>query len=128
MNAALQTPGSGIEISLRLGQRVRRDDFKGQRITGVIRGLSIDGDHVLQADIVLDAPIVLPARSAADREISIWNQHIPAHELSPFDERDEFIDEVLVELRHVVRWHDQLQPHDIARLKTLIAKATGSAT
>lgn len=82
---------AGVQISLHIGQRVRHRDYKGQRVTGEIRGLSVDSDRVLQADVALDAPIVIPPRSADDREVSIWHQHLPAHELSPFDDRDELI-------------------------------------
>jgi hypothetical protein len=87
-------PGSGIEVSLRIGQHVRHGEYKGQRVTGVIRGLSIDSDRVLQADIALDAPIIIPASAAGDREIRLWSQLVPAHELAPFDDRDDLIAEL----------------------------------
>jgi hypothetical protein len=35
--------------------------------------------------------------------------------------------ELLVTLKHFVHWHDQLQPHDIARAKAVIAKAEEAA-
>lgn len=34
-------------------------------------------------------------------------------------------DEMLDTLKHMVHWHDQLQPHDIARAEAVIAKAEG---
>lgn len=94
MSAVQNTPSCGVEISLRIGQHVRHRDHLGQRVTGVVHGLLIDSDRVLQADMVLDAPIIIPARNADDREISIWRQHVPAHELAPFDDRDELIAEL----------------------------------
>lgn len=105
--SAEQSPGVGIEISLRIGQHVRHRDYKGERITGTVRGLSIDTDRVLQADIVLDAPIIIPARSADDQAIRLWHQHVPAHELAPFDDRDELIAEMLAALQGVVRVADR---------------------
>lgn len=94
MNTAATQAGAGIEISLRIGQHVRHRDYKGERVTGLVRGLSIDSDSVLQADITLDAPIIIPARSPDDDEIRIWRQSVPAHELTPFDDRDELIAEL----------------------------------
>ncbi|WPG35156.1 hypothetical protein [Variovorax sp. EBFNA2] len=126
MSAAQDTPGHGIVISLHIGQRVRHRDYKGQRVTGIVHGLSLDSDRVLEADIVLDAPIVVPARNEEDRALSIWRQHVPAHELAPFDDRDELIAEMLAALHGVVRVADRATVEfDAAR--TVIAKATGSA-
>ena len=33
--------------------------------------------------------------------------------------------DMLTQLRHMVRWHDQLQPDDIARARAVIANAEG---
>jgi hypothetical protein len=33
--------------------------------------------------------------------------------------------DMLTELRHMVRWHDQLKPDDISRARAAIAKAEG---
>lgn len=125
--SAQHTPGSGIEISLRIGQRVRHRDYQGQRVTGMVRGLSIDSDRVLQADIVLDTAIVIPAIGPDDREISIWNQHVPAHELAPFDEREELIAE-LVEALIQCTTDEGPEQGQLDRARALIAKATGSTT
>jgi hypothetical protein len=93
MNA--QQFDAGVELSLCIGQRVRHRDYKGKRVTGVVRGLAVEGDdHTLMAQVVLDAPIVIPPGHGFD-EISIWNQHAPAHEFSPFDDRDEVIADLL---------------------------------
>lgn len=158
MSAARHTPGSvcdacegfclqtversadaGIEMSLRIGQRVRHQDYQGRRVTGVVRGLSIDVDRVLQADIVLDAPIVIPALTPDDREISIWHQHVPAHELTPFDDRDELIAALLTALQEAIDavktfhgpdcWdiYEQNAP-EMKRWRAAIAMATGSAS
>lgn len=129
MSTAQHAPGPGFEISLRLGQHVRHRDHLGQRVTGVVRGLSIDSDRVLQADIVLDAPIVIPARSTDDREISIWHQHVPAHELTPFDDRDELVAELLERLTELLEYSDNLRGSAVhKRVLDVIAKATGSAS
>lgn len=93
-DTAQRTPRGGIALDVHLGQRVRHHDYKGQRVTGLVRGLSIDSELLLQADIVLDDPIVIPARNADDRDISIWHQRVPAHELAAFDDRDELIAEL----------------------------------
>lgn len=127
---------AGVEISLRIGQRVRHRDYKGQRVTGVVHCLSIESNRVLEADIVLDAPIVIPARGTDDREISIWRQHLPAHELTPFDERDELITEMLAALQLAAKELQAMRAavgaglltdESIASVKAAIAKATGSA-
>ncbi|MGF6347926.1 hypothetical protein [Variovorax sp. W2I14] len=132
--SAQHTPGPGIEISLRIGQRVRHRDHLGERVTGVLRGLSLDSDRVLQADLVLDAPIVIPARSAEDRAISIWHQHVPAHELAPFDDRDELMAQAIAALKQIERLSREADGNlvdvpaalgDIAR--AAIAKVAGSA-
>lgn len=127
---------AGIEMSLRIGQHVRNRDHLGARFTGRVRGLSIDIERVLQADIVLDAPIVIPARDAGDRDISIWHQHVPAHELTPFDERDELLAEALVALRDLVAHFDDHDGNNsepgcpacdvVAAARSVIAKLTGS--
>lgn len=130
MSAANRAPESGcIEISLRIGQHVRHRDYKGERVTGIVSGLSLDSDRVLQADIVLDAPIIIPARDADDREIRIWRQHVPVHELRPFDDRDELI----AELRLACEGLLSAAETGIASLgairagRVAIAKVTGSA-
>ncbi len=138
MNAAQLTLAAGVEISLRIGQHVRHHDYKGGRVTGLVSGLSLDSDRVLQADIVLDAPIIIPARNADDQEIRIWRQHVPVHELSPFDDRDELIAELLAALQAEHEWQardaaGELDPEwDYettvgTKRRAAIAKATGSA-
>lgn len=119
---------AGVEISLRIGQRVRRSDYAGKRVTGVIRGLSVDSDQGLMATITLDAPIVIPALGADDREVSIWNQHVSAHELSPFDERDELMAEMLAALQRAADLLARDGKHDSAwrQVRAAIAKATGA--
>jgi hypothetical protein len=37
-------------------------------------------------------------------------------------EKNEQIQELAKALAHAVHWHDQLQPHDITRFRTLLAK------
>lgn len=117
---------AGVDVSLRIGQHVRHQDYGEQRVTGTVRGLSIDSDNVLMAHIVLDAAIIIPARGAEDREIQIWHQHVPAIELTPWSENDALIAEMLVALQAVVRVADRnTVEFDLAR--AAIAKATGSA-
>jgi hypothetical protein len=130
---------AGVEVSLRIGQRVRHRDYRGKRVTGTVRGLCVDSDRALQADIVLDAPIVIEARSSEDREIEIWHQHVPAHELAPFDDRDDVISDLLAAaamaeaLLARQRWivdGSSTDPEAIAliALRAAIAKATGAAS
>lgn len=91
-------PDAGVDMSFRIGRHVRHRDYKGQRVTGVVRGLSIDGEQGLMVSIALDAPIVIPA-SDSYAEVSIHTQCAPAHEFAPFDERDELMAEMLAALR-----------------------------
>jgi hypothetical protein len=95
-------------MQLTIGQRVRHHDCQGRRVTGVVRGIALSADQVLEADIALDAPIVLPARGEGDREISIWRQHVSAHELTPFDARDELIAELRGALKAMLDHHDDV--------------------
>jgi len=122
---------AAIEISLRIGQRVRHHDFHGKRVTGVVRGLTVDSEDVLHADIALDAPIVIPALGEGDRELQIYRQHVPAHELAPFDEREELIAGMVGLLRQMEKEYDDHQHRALAvfidDIRAQIAKATGSA-
>jgi hypothetical protein len=77
-------------MSLTIGQHVRHRDHKGQRVTGTVRSIGIE-DNAVMVTIGLDAPIVIPKRGELDREIHLYTQHVPAHELAPFDERDELL-------------------------------------
>lgn len=117
---------AGVEMTIRIGQRVRHQDYKGQRVTGVVCGLSVE-DRELMVDIALDAPIVIPA-SEDYREVRIYRQHVPAHELAPFDEREELISGMLGLLR---RMEEQYDDHPtvglslfIDDIRAAIAKAT----
>ena len=82
----------GVSISLQLGQHVRHRDFKGKRVTGVVQSLSIEPERGLMVDIILDEAIVIEVEG--ERPINIYRQHVPAHEVQPFDERDELIAEL----------------------------------
>lgn len=99
---------TGISLNLSIGQRVRHHDYNGTRVTGVVRGISVSSERVLEADIVLDAPIVIPSRGEGDREISIWHQHVAAHELAAFDDRDEVIAELRAALQAMLDYHDDV--------------------
>jgi hypothetical protein len=121
--------GPGVEISLHIGQHVRHGDYKGERVTGEVRGLSLDRANVLHADITLDAPIIIPARNADDREIHIWHQTVPAHELAPFDARDELIANLMLGASLAIDW---MREHGaaletMAPLQAALDKASGSA-
>ena len=83
---------AGVEISIRIGQRVRHQDFKGQRVTGTVQSIAVE-DRALMVLIALDRPIIIPASDGC-REIQIHTQHVPAHEVAPFDEREELIAEL----------------------------------
>jgi hypothetical protein len=122
MNAQ-QQGDAGVDMSFRIGQRVRHQDYKGKRVTGVVRGLSLDSEQGLMVSIALDAPIVIP-ESEGIRRIDIWNQHAPAHEFSPFDERDELIAELLASLQGVIAVADR-ESDEFIRARAAIAKAAG---
>ena len=128
---------AGVEISLRIGQRVRHQDYKGRRVTGIVMGLTVDAERGLMVDCVLDAPIIIPPGRGYN-EIAIHRQHAPAHEFSPFDDRDELIAGLLAaleEARTGLRWYQDRNPGQtdgsddeaMARIDAAIAKATGSA-
>lgn len=116
---------AGVELSIRIGQRVRHQDYQGQRVTGVVHGLSVE-DRALMADIVLDTPIVIPA-SGDSHPIRIHRQYVPAHELAPFDEREELIAEMLAALQGVVAVADRATD-EFDRARAVIAKAIGGAS
>lgn len=131
-----QVPTATLEISLRIGQRVRHQDFKGKRVTGIVRGFSVDTEDVLHADIALDEAIVIAPLDANDHEVRIYRQHVPAHELAPFDEREELIATLLDAARaaEVVlgrqKWIEgSTDPEAVAlvKLRAAIAMASGSA-
>jgi hypothetical protein len=125
------TAAASLEISLRIGQRVRHRDFHGKRVTGVVCGLSVDSEGALHADISLDEPIVIPPLNDADREIRIYNQHVPAHELAPFDEREELIGELRQALEGLMALESRGRVMPIGRewdaARAAIAKAGGAA-
>lgn len=126
---------AGVELSLRIGQRVRHcNDFKGRRVIGVIRALSLSED-VLHAEIGLDEPLVIDALSPEDRAIHLYRQNVPAHELTPFDERDEVISQLLQaldEARNGLLWYRDRNPGQsdgsddeaMERIDAAIAKAS----
>ena len=138
MSAAQHTPGPGIEISLRIGQRVRHcQDFKGRRVIGVIQSLYLS-EGVLSAEIGLDEPLVIDGLKDSP-PISLYRQNVPAHELASFDERDELIAELLAALedaRNGIRWYQDRCPEAVdgsddeaaARIDAAIAKATGGTS
>jgi hypothetical protein len=131
-----QPTTAGVEISLRIGQRARHHDFHGKRVTGVVCGLSVDSYNVLQVDIVLDEPLVIAPAFDGDRELRIYRQHVPAHELQPFDEREEVIAQLLDATRAAEavlgrqKWIEgSTDPEAVAlsKLRDAIVKATGGA-
>lgn len=139
MSTAQHTPGpvAGLEIALRIGQHVRHHDFHGKRVTGIVRGLSVDGEDVLHADIALDEPIIIPVLGPDDHDLPIYRQHVPAHELAPFDEREELIAQLLDAARAAEavlgrqKWIEgSTDPEAVAlfNLRAAIAKATGSGS
>ena len=97
---------AGIALNLAIGQHVRHHDYKGRRVTGTVKGLSIDTEGSLQAEIVLDAPIVIEAGEG--RPLDIWRQCVPVHELAPFDARDEAIAELSAALQAMLDYHDDV--------------------
>lgn len=139
MSAAQHTPqpAAGLEISLRIGQHVRHRDFHGKRVTGIVRGLSVDSEGVLQVDIAIDAPIIIPKLGPDDHDLPIYRQHVPAHELAPFDEREELIAQLLDAARAAEavlgrqKWLEgSTDPEAVAlsKLRAAIATTTGGAS
>lgn len=122
---------AGVEISLRIGQRVRHRDYQDRRVTGVVNSLSIESERGLVASVVLDEPIVIPPISDGDQEIRIHWQTSAAYEFTPFDDRDELIAELLCALQETVslirRNAPDLSGKVIGHAVATIAKATGSA-
>ena len=53
LQPVMPTDTGRATVSLHIGQRVRHRDHKGQRVTGVVRSLSVDSDGRLGADVVL---------------------------------------------------------------------------
>jgi hypothetical protein len=100
VTAATAGLGFGVEIALRIGQRVRHRDHLGRRITGVINSLQVESEQGLTASVLLDEPIIIPARGEGDREVRINWQTCPVQEFAPFDDRDEQITEMLAALRN----------------------------
>lgn len=125
---------AGIDLSIHIGQRVRHQDYKGQRVTGVVRGLSVD-DQTLMVDIALDAPIVIEPLRDGDVAINIYRQHVPAHELAAFDDRDELIEQLRAALSTYVAYDEFINGPDgdqstdrLQVARAAIAKATGAAS
>lgn len=124
---AMRPTDAGVDLSFRIGQRVRHQDYKGKRVTGVVKSLSIDSDRGLMVSIALDAPIVIEVGES--RPIDIWNQTAPAHEFVPFDERDEVIAALLAALQPFVRFNSSAETTtlvvfsaDITAARAAIAK------
>lgn len=120
---------AAFELSIHIGQRVRHQDYKGQRVTGVVRALSVE-DRAVMADIVLDAPIVIEPLNDGDVPINIHRQHVPAHELAAFDERDELIAQMLAALEAMLDTDPSGTPsmEAGAMARAAIARATGVAS
>lgn len=93
---------SASGAALHIGQHVRHRDFKGRRVTGTIRTLTIE-DQALMATIALDRPIVIPPGDGFG-QVDIHVQHVPVHELAPFDDRDEQIAALLDALQAEDEW------------------------
>lgn len=102
MAEATHTPSVGVEISLRIGQRVRHRDHAGKRVTGIVNSLQVESEQGLTASVILDEPIIIPARGEGDREIRINWQTCPVTEFAPFDDRDELIAEMLTMLNRLI--------------------------
>lgn len=126
---AKHTPTIGVDISLRIGQRVRHRDYQGRRVTGVVRGLSVDDERALVASVALDEPIVIPA-CGDQRELHIHWQTAPVHEFAPFDDRDELLAEMLSALRGALESMETgvTSLGVIRAARAVIAKATGAAS
>lgn len=129
--AATQAVWASAELSLRIGQRVRHRDHAGRRVTGVINSLQVEEEKGLTASVILDEPIIIPARGEGDREICIHWQTCAAHEFAPFDDRDELIAEMLKALvameREFGRTYLKGSSSGVDQARAAIHKATGPA-
>jgi len=65
----------GIQLNFYLGQRVIYDGMAGS-----LKSLSIEQDGIM-CTVVLDDPIIIPPEHGIEREIKIYTQHVPIHEL-----------------------------------------------
>jgi hypothetical protein len=127
---------AGVEMSFRIGQRVRHRDYKGKRVTGVVTGLMLDSECGLMITAKLDAPIVIPAGDGY-AACDIYTQQASAHEFTPFDDRDELIVTLLAALEDAktgLQWYRDRNPGQsdgsddeaMARIEAALAKAAGS--
>ncbi|MGQ3001273.1 MAG: hypothetical protein ACT6UH_00565 [Hydrogenophaga sp.] len=106
-NSEAGGPKAGAFTDLRIGQHLRHRDYKGERVTGIVRCLSVESEQGLMVEIALDAPIVIPAHGDF-HETRIYRQFAPAHEFLPFDERDELIAELQSALQGLLQYHDDV--------------------
>lgn len=93
---------AGSSTALHIGQHVAHHDYKGQRCTGIVQGLTIDNDRGLMVHCVLDEPLVIPADQHGP-EIRSYHLHAQAHEFAPLTVRDELLAEALDLLQTIVR-------------------------
>ena len=123
----LVAQNAGVALNLHIGQHVRHRDYDGKRVTGTVYSLGVE-DRALMATIALDLPIVIAARDGM-REIRIYKQTVPTHELTPFDDRDELIAEMLEALTACAEAQQPMQhAHAAEQALAVIAKATGTAS
>lgn len=94
---------SGVEVSFRIGQRVRHLFSTSQRVTGVVHGMHLEPERGLMLSVALDAPLVIPATEDY-LEVRLHWQTAPAHEFTPFDDRDELLAELVVALQGAREW------------------------
>lgn len=132
MSQTGQITKAGAAISLHIGQRVRHRDHNGQRVTGIVEMLGLN-EGALMATIALDAPIVLPAIGEFG-ETRLHGQYVPAHELSPFDDRDELMAELLAALQVFAERSSSeetititVRTEHVERARAAIARASGVA-
>lgn len=123
----------GVEVSLRIGQRVRHHLHKDKRVTGIVTTLTLDIERGLMANVDLDEPIIIPARFDGDREVHIHRQFAEVTEFAPFDDRDELIAEMLATLRNALAGLEFARGYVendnlLAEIDAVIAKTTGAAT
>lgn len=63
--------------------------------------------------------------AATDDHLQALQHYQQSHQLR---EAIDTVGQLLDVARHLVRWHDQLTPADIARAKAIIEKVTGGAS
>lgn len=75
-------------------------------------------------DVATPVKPVMAVLNATDDHLQGLQHYAHSHDLR---EAMSTVGQLQDALAHLIRWHDQLTPADIARAKAILAKATGAA-